>query len=121
MRINVIKYFKKQVEEFIKVMEKTPGHRFYSASLLLVYDAKQVDKLLEEEKSGSQSDTEPLARFKLIDFANNTYDQNNLQPDDDILKAAINLLALLNELLENPNIEPKVWVSNNYELNMVLF
>jgi hypothetical protein len=49
LRTNVIEYFKKQTEEFIKVMEKTASHRFYSASLLLVYDGKQADRLLRTE------------------------------------------------------------------------
>ena len=72
-KIHVIKETIKQLEKIKNWFEKQKTYHFYASSILVVYEADQIE----------ENDLENKVRVKLIDFAhvfpaNDTHDENVL-------------------------------------------
>jgi len=105
IRKNVLVRFIEKLKYIYEVLEESKGFRFFSTSLLFVYDSKKNDDE-EDEIIDLPITDESHERVKLIDFGQTHFDSDSLSPDNDMLNSIDNLLSILQSILGNPSIEP---------------
>jgi hypothetical protein len=101
IRKNLLSKYIKRLNYLHKVINESIGFRFFSTSLLFVYDSSEEDCSFDTLNLADDS----LETLKLIDFAHCQYDSESKTADQDLLTGITNLIKSLNTILENPGIK----------------
>lgn len=101
LRLSIVSSFILRLTELMHALEKQLTYRFYSSSLLLVYDVDQK----EASDDIRQRDWEELMDVRMIDFAHTTWagaEDNGVVkhsgPDQGYLFGLQNMIRLLQEI-----------------------
>jgi len=101
IRENLLEKYIRRLKYLHEVISESRGFRFFSTSLLLVYDAWEEDSTIPDTTLNDES----LESLKLIDFAHCHYDANCMDADEDLLAGIESLISCLSYILENPDLE----------------
>jgi len=105
IRRNLIKQFIKYLGELHDAVATCSGFRFYSVSLLLVYDGSIDDAEFADEKY-AQEFLKDKIKVDLIDFAKSICGSDIKETDQDLLEGVENLIKTLNYIQENTDVLP---------------
>jgi len=101
IRKNLLLKYIKRLKYLHEVISESIGFRFFSTSLLFVYDASLEDEVNDHPSLSDES----YETIKLIDFAHCHYDKDSKEGDSNLLAGIENLIDCLTYILENPEIE----------------
>ena len=103
-----------QLRQLSEVIHRLEGFRFYSSSLLIMYEGMPENHAATSPTATmSPSNTGGLVDVKMIDFAHSCLPENTANighrgPDSGYLFGLTNLIALLEELMASP--VPASWI-----------
>jgi hypothetical protein len=101
IRRNVLKHFIKLLNDLKEAIKECVGIKFYSVSLLLIYDPSIDDE--DYEENGTCYDK---IKLKLIDFAKTVTNHHPNEEDEDLLAGISSLIECFTYIQENPEIKP---------------
>lgn len=105
IRRNLVKHYIKRLNELADAVKVAVGFKFYSVSLLLIYDA-MVDDENYDNYENPESHFSKKIRLNLIDFAKSRFDENLKETDTDLLTGIENVIKCFKSIEENPEIQP---------------
>ena len=105
IRRNLIKQLIKHLTELHNAVSACIGFRFYSVSLLLIYDGSIDDADFADDRY-AQVFLRDKVKVDLIDFANTVCDPNLQDADKDLLEGVENLIKKLTYIQDNTDVLP---------------